>query len=172
MAIEFALHKVPEVDPSQLYACGHSSAATQALDLAANDRRIRACCAYAPCTNFAKQWGDSKLSQFVPGLSEFAKRDAPMSHVDDFACPVFLFHADDDSNPNCTLPDNQAFADAMHAAKKDMTFQRVATGGHYRSMLKEGIPAGIAFLKAHGAKPLPPIVEDTSADHDKAANPK
>jgi hypothetical protein len=90
-----------------------------------------------------------------------------MSHINDFSCPVFVVHADDDPNPNCTLPDNQAFADAMRAAKKDITIQRVASGGHYMSMLKEGIPAGIAFLKAHGAKPLPPIIEKKSAEHDK-----
>lgn len=156
-AIDFALQKVPEVNPKQLYACGHSSAAIQALDLAANDPRISACCAYAPATDFAKKWAATPLKRLIPGFAEFAKRDAPMSHVDEFHCPVFLFHADDDDNRNCTLPDNQAFADAMRAAKKCITFKRVPTGGHYLSMIKQGIPAGIAFLEMHGAKPLPPI---------------
>jgi acetyl esterase/lipase len=172
VAIDFALQKIPEVDPNQLFACGHSSAAIQALDLAAIDPRIRACCAYAPCTDFAKQWSSSKLSQLIPGFSEFAKRDAPMSHVGDFNCPVFLFHADDDENPNCSLPDNQAFADAMRAANKDITFRRVATGGHYTSMIKQGIPAGIDFLRAHGAKPLPPIDETHASANESTPKPK
>jgi dipeptidyl aminopeptidase/acylaminoacyl peptidase len=172
VAIEFALQKIPEVDLNQLYACGHSSAAIQALDLAASDRRIRACCAYAPATGFAKNWSESKLTKFIPGFAAFATRDSPMSHIEEFSCPVFVFHADDDPNQVCTLSDNQAFADAMRNAKKDVTFQRVASGGHYMSMIKEGIPAGIAFLKAHGAKPLPPIIETNNVEQDGVANPK
>ena len=39
-AVDFVLAKVPEVNPAQLYAAGHSSAATMALDAAAMDHRF------------------------------------------------------------------------------------------------------------------------------------
>ena len=54
-AIEFALAKIPAVDPQRLYTAGHSSAACQALLLAEKDPRIRACIAYAPVVDVAKQ---------------------------------------------------------------------------------------------------------------------
>jgi len=153
-AIDFALQKVPEVDPNYLFACGHSSAAVVALNLAAGDPRIRTCCAYAPLTDVEAWWNDPKQEQYIPGFTAFATRQSPRRHVDAFRGPVYLFHADDDSV--VPLADNQAFADEMRSAKKDITFDRVATGDHYVSMIKQGIPGGIKFMEAHGAKPLPP----------------
>jgi acetyl esterase/lipase len=155
IAIDYVLQKVPEVDPDQLYACGHSSAAVVALNFASGDSRIHACCAYAPRTNVEEWWNDPKLDQAVPGFNAFAARKSPLRHVDEFTCPVFLFHADDDQM--VPLDDNQAFADAMKSAGRNITFQRVRTGGHYDSMIKEGIPAGIRFMEANGAKPKPPV---------------
>jgi hypothetical protein len=51
LAIDYVLQKVPAVNPEQLFACGHSSAADIALNLARGDSRIWGCCAYAPCTD-------------------------------------------------------------------------------------------------------------------------
>jgi len=156
-AIDYVLSQVPEVDPNQLYACGHSSAATVALNLARDDARIKACCAYAPQVDVEKWWipADPKMDQFVPGFNAFAAQKSPLKHVSDFNCPVFLFHADDDSM--VPLADMQSFADAMNAAGKKITFARVPTGEHYQSMIDEGIPAGIKFMESMGAKPLPPV---------------
>ena len=139
------MHKVPEVNPNQLFACGHSSAAIQALDLAANDRRIRACCAYAPCTSCAQAWHESKLNQLLPGFSEFAEQFSPLSHVDDFTCPVFLFHAEDDSNVPFT--EGKAGFELMQKSGVNATFSKVPTGDHYDSMIEQGIPAAIGWLK-------------------------
>ena len=155
IAIDYVLQKVPEVDPDQLFACGHSSAADIALNLALGDSRIHACCAYAPRTDVEAWWDDPKLEQVVPGFNAFATQKSPLRHVDAFNCPVFLFHADDDSM--VPLDDNQVFADAMKAAGKPVTFQRVPRGGHSDSMIQEGIPGGIKFMESNGAKPKPPL---------------
>ena len=48
------------------------------------------------------------------------------------------------------LNDNTAFADAMKAAGKRITFERVATGEHYDSMIEQGIPRGIEYMKGLG----------------------
>jgi len=42
----------------------------------------------------------------------------------------------------------------MNRAGKTAQFQRVASGGHYQSMIAHGINAGIEFFKSHGATPL------------------
>jgi acetyl esterase/lipase len=155
IAIDYALKKVPEVDPNQLFACGHSSSAVVSLNLARGDSRIRACCAYAPSTDVEAWWKPARVENHVPGFTAFAERKSPRRHVEDFSCPVFLFHADDDSM--VALSDNQRFANAMKDAGKRITFERVKSGDHYDSMIEHGIPDGIAFMQSNGAKPLPPV---------------
>lgn len=155
VAIGYVLAQVPEVDPNRLYAAGHSSAATVALDLAATDHRIKGVAVYAPCTDIETRLGSnlSTLERIIPGETAFLSRMSPINRVKDFACPVFLFHADDDTN--VSLSDNQRFADAMTQAGRLIRFQRVPTGGHYHSMIDQGIGDGIAFFKSIGANPLP-----------------
>ncbi len=58
-AIQYALAKVPEIDPSQLYTAGHSSAGLQSLLLAENDPRIKACLAYAPVVDLELRVSDA-----------------------------------------------------------------------------------------------------------------
>jgi dienelactone hydrolase len=155
-AIEYLLKKVPEVDPAQLFACGHSSAATVALNLARGDNRIRACCAYAPQVDVEKWWNNAEIMEkIVPGFRTFPAKHSPLRHVAEFNCPVYLFHADDDSA--VPAADMEAFVKAMQTAGKKITFEHVATGDHYQSMIDQGIPGGIKFMESLGAKPLPPV---------------
>ena len=154
-AIDYVLAQVPEVDPQQIYAAGHSSAAVVALDLASADSRVHGVAAYAPAADIDARFGEkmSALDQVIPGEAAFLSGIEPIHRVNDFACPVLVFHADDDSN--VPTSDNQEFADAMGRAGKSITFKRVTNGGHYLSMIREGIPAGIAFFKSLGVRPLP-----------------
>ncbi len=151
LAIDYVLSKVPQVDPNRLYAAGRSSAGTMALDLAAADSRIRAVAAYAPATDVVAYWGNhlDDLNRAVPGSAALASRVSPIKHVSQFNCPVFIFHADDDR----TVPtaDVQRFVEAMDSAGKTVEFRRVPFGGHYNSMIREGIPQGISFFLQNGA---------------------
>ena len=90
-----------------------------------------------------------------PGTPLLPRIHQPLRHVNDFNCPVYLFHADDDSM--VPLADNTAFAAAMKSASKRITFDRVLTGEHYDSMINEGIPRGIKYMIVLGAQPLPPV---------------
>jgi acetyl esterase/lipase len=155
LAIDYVLQKVQAVNPEQLFACGHSSAADIALNLARGDSRIRACCAYAPVTDVESWWRDAEMERYIPGYTVFATSRSPLKHVDGFKCPVYLFHADDDSM--VPLDDNVNFSAAMKAAGKHITFDRVATGDHYQSMIDEGVPRGIKYMISLGAKPIPSI---------------
>ncbi len=147
-ALEFVLAKMPQVDPNRIYCAGHSSAATLSLLLAQHEPRLAACIAYAPATDVElrlKDILDSPSSRFFPGLPDFVHRSSPTTHIGRFDCPIFLFHARDDSNePFATT---QVFAGRLKQAAKNVTFVPVSTGDHYQSMVDQGIPKAIAWLK-------------------------
>lgn len=152
-AIDYTLARFPEIDPKHLFACGHSSAAVVALNLARGDTRIAACCAYAPPSDVEAWWPVADIDPAVPGFAAFAKAKSPVRHIADFHCPIYLFHADDDKA--VALSDNVKFAKAMEAAGKPITFDRITTGDHYQSMIRQGIPGGMRFMEHLGAKPHP-----------------
>jgi dienelactone hydrolase len=169
-AIDYIISQFPEIDPTHLYAAGHSSAANVALDVALADHRIKGVAAYAPATDLEARLGNttSILNKLVPGEADFIARISPIRRVNDFACPVLLFHADDDTN--IPAADSQNFSDAMTRAGKSIRFIKVPTGGHYQSMIDHGINAGIEFFKSLGAAPLPPTIQPTSSGFPAASN--
>jgi dipeptidyl aminopeptidase/acylaminoacyl peptidase len=146
-ALDFILAKVPNIDPNRIYIAGHSSAATLALLVAEHDARIKACAAYAPCTDVEARLapGLADLNRALPGYGEFIRFSSPKTHADKLKCPVFLFHAKDDTN----VPVSQTtdFAAQVKKSNPNVTLVVVPRGGHYESMLDEGIPKGIAWLK-------------------------
>lgn len=147
-AIDYALARIPEIDPKRLYVAGHSSAATLAVQVAENEPRIAACAAYAPATNLQDRLGNglAQLERVEPGITDFMNSISPITHVDKLQCPFFLFHADDDSN--VPLSDNEKFADAVRKSNSKVDFVRVPTGEHYNSMIQQGIPRAIAWFKS------------------------
>jgi dienelactone hydrolase len=146
-ALDFVLAKAPKIDPKRIYIAGHSSAATLALLVAEHEPRIKACAAYAPVTDV-----ESHLAQAIPslekslsGMGEFLRSSSPKTHADKLKCPVLLFHAQDDG----TVPIRHStdFAAQLKGTNPNVTLITTAKGGHYGSMLREGIPKGIAWLQ-------------------------
>lgn len=151
-AVDYALAKVPGIDPRRLYTAGHSSAATLSLQVGEHDPRIAACIAYAPCCDVPARVGADALRDLdtvEPGFGAFLTDRSPNAHPADLRCPLFLFHADDDSN--VPTADVAAFNDAVRRTNPHVTFVRVPTGDHYQSMIDQGIPHAIHWLLA-----LPP----------------
>jgi dipeptidyl aminopeptidase/acylaminoacyl peptidase len=148
-ALDFALEKVPMIDPERIYAAGHSSAATLALLVASDDSRIKACVAFAPCTNVPRRLAPAMavLSKQVPGFSNFVKESSPNTHAAKIKCPVFLFHARDDRN--VALNETEEFSDQLKKTNSQVTLVIAESGGHYDSMVKQGIPQAIEWLKDH-----------------------
>jgi acetyl esterase/lipase len=152
-AIDFVLARLPAVDPNRLYAAGHSSAGTVALDVTAADSRIKACCAYAPLSNLHARYRVivDLLAQKIYGIRPFVDSASPVNHIQELKDkPVLLFTARDD----VTVPsvNVQAFADDLQqAGSKNIKLVVVDSGGHYDAMIAQGIPAGIEFLKAADA---------------------
>ena len=146
-AVDYLLAKVPEVDPARIYAAGHSSAATHALLLAAHEPRLAGVIAYAPATDLPKRMGP-QLPFFrflLPGMVDFVTQSSPSTHLAALKKPVFLFHAEDDSN--CPIADTRAFAEKLKTQGTDVKLVTAASGEHYDSMIDEGIPAAIEWLR-------------------------
>jgi acetyl esterase/lipase len=148
-ALEYVLAKVPPVDPKRIYCAGHSSAGTLSLLLAQHEPRIRACVAYAAATDVEKRLEEVTtnfpMRQMFPGLVEFVKQSSPKTHIAEFQCSVFLFHALDDGNVPAS--DSRTFAAALRSAGKQVTLRNVPIGNHYQSMIEKGIPQAIAWLQ-------------------------
>ncbi len=60
-------------------------------------------------------------------------------------CPVFLFHARDDRN--VPLQQTTGFAALLKKTNANVTLVTVPNGGHYDSMLHQGIPKGITWFR-------------------------
>lgn len=148
IAIEYATRNFPQIDPKRLYSAGHSSAGTLSLLLAVHEPRLAGCIAYAPRSDvqkFQPAWLVRMLSSELKGLPDFLVKSSPKTHQARINCPVFLFHARDDSKID--IAETIQFAKRLRAAGKDVTFAEVPTGGHYDAMIESGIPKGIEWLK-------------------------
>lgn len=151
VAIEFALAKIPAVDPKKIVVAGHSSAGTLSMLCAAHESRLAAAIAYCPCTDVP-----TRLTEFVaqmngnpmfPDISNFVQKSSPRTHASQIQCPVFLFHAFDDSN--CPYAESVQFQTLLKASSKDVTLSEPpAFGDHYQPMIDEGIPRAIVWLRS------------------------
>lgn len=163
-ALEYVLAKVPQVDPKRIYCAGHSSAGTLSLLLAQHEPRIRACVAYAPVSDVEESLeevtGDFAMSRLFPGLTDFVQQSSPKTHVAEFQCPVFLFHALDDGNVPAS--DSSSLAAALRSAGKQVTLRNVAVGNHYQSMIDAGIPQAITWLQREQGAANPQTLQPTS----------
>ena len=150
-AVDYALANLPEVDPKRLYVAGHSSGGTMSLMAASSDRRLAGALAYAPACNIRQRvnaLGTMLMSARVPGFAAFLDTCSPINHASAIRCPVFLYHADDDSN--VSVSDVTAFVDKLHKTNAKITYSRVAIGGHKKSYVRDGIPKGIAWIIQQG----------------------
>ncbi len=158
IALEYVLAKVPVIDPGRISAAGHSSAGALAVLFAETEPRLKSAVAYAPALNYARRFGQETVDLITKaGFGALVTRYAPLTGVADLKCPLLLFHARDDSNVPYT--DTEEFVSQARADGKEVTLDLVATGDHYNSMIQEGIPHAIAWLKGQPiptAEPTPP----------------
>ena len=146
-AIDFS-SSIKAVDQGRLIAAGHSSSATMALRAACFEPRVAYCVAYAPATNIGKQvgfLGVEMLNLKIPPVANIIHDQSPIYAVDKLKCPLFLFAADDDSViPIASL---RQYHEKLKALNSKVNFVTVKHGDHYDSMIKEGIPLAIQWLK-------------------------
>lgn len=165
-ALAVAKEKVPQIDPRRIYAAGHSSAGTLALQLAASRGEIRGVAAYAPVVDLEGHLGMEVIDKVNGAVLAYRRIIflSPLKNPDLIRVPLFLFHAKDDQKP--WVEAIEKFHLSLEKAKVPHEHVSVATGGHYDSMIKTGLPKGVEWLKkldaqvaaskapAPGAKPL------------------
>ena len=148
-AIDYVLEKLPAADPKRLYIWGHSSSATLALLMASKDTRIAKCIALAPITDLDARLGEllteKSMTQILPNLPDYLKSGSPLTYVRQLKCPVFVAHAQDDDNE--PFKNTQAYAEALRQAGGNLTFEQLASGGHYQELLKTSIPKAVEWVK-------------------------
>lgn len=152
IALEYALARVPEIDPGRISAVGHSSAGALAVLFAENEPRLKSCVAFAPALDYAKRFdADTMRLVQTAGFAPLVTTYSPITQVARLNGPLLLFHARDDSNE--PVARNEAFAARARALGKAVTLDLVNTGDHYESMIRQGIPHAIAWLQG---QPIPP----------------
>lgn len=146
--IEFVKARLPEVDPAKIFTAGHSSAGTVSLLAGQNFPELAGCIAYAPCSDpeafHAEFRNVPGINSVFPGLHEFDRQYSPTRHTQKLKCPLFVFQARDDSV--VVAKETRRFVDLMKQHNQQVKYIEVATGGHYRSMIDEGIPRGVQWL--------------------------
>jgi dienelactone hydrolase len=151
-ALDFALAKLPGIDPERVYIAGHSSAGTLALQVAEHEPRIKGCVAYAAVIDLVSRLAKVThlLDHALPGYAEFLRLSSPKTQGDKLKCPLFLFAAMDDTNVSAR--ESIDFAAQLKATNSQVTLVTTPQGGHYGSMIKEGMPTGIHWIRALEAR--------------------
>ena len=148
-ALEFALAKLPQVNPKLIYTAGHSSAATLSLLMAANEERLAGAIAFAPITDLNIRLNElaqeSSVRSILPGLTTYLRTGSPVTYVERYKCPLFIFHARDDSNESFATTEN--FVNQLKAKSARVDFAIANTGDHYDSMIEAGIPRAIHWIQ-------------------------
>lgn len=149
-AYAFASSRIAAVDPGRIYSAGHSSAATLSLLLAAHLPDLAGAIAYAPATDVAGFHAGLVESPFsgmkYPGVDTFVKRSSPLTHAAKVKVPIFLFGAQDDDMVDTA--ELRTYARLVEDAGGTVEVKTVSSGGHYNSMIVDGIPAGIAWIRS------------------------
>ncbi|QDT44358.1 Alpha/beta hydrolase family protein [Gimesia alba] len=146
---------IPGIDKNKVFIAGHSSAGTLSLLFAEHYPQIKGCLAYAPSVDLENNFKPhlAEIKQLLPGVEDFIKKSSPKTHITSLTCPVFLFHARQDQVTS--FADTQNFANQLKRQGTDVEFV-VGTGGdHYQSMISEGLPQGIEWIKKIVAKTKP-----------------
>ncbi|WP_445354808.1 alpha/beta hydrolase family protein [Microbulbifer sp. EKSA008] len=148
-ALSIAKSKYPNLDLNEVYIAGHSSAATVSLMAAQQIPEIKGAIAYAPIIDLESYLADI-ASQVTPIIPEFKKvliDRSPHKNLGMYRVPVFLFVAKDDEHMSDQKNSYIKFIKALRNRNVQLTFKQANRGGHYQSMIDEGIPSAISWLK-------------------------
>ena len=147
--IEFVKARLPEVDPARIYSAGHSSAGTVSLLAGEYHPDVAACIAYAPCSDteafHAEITGAFGVNSILPGIRDFDRQFSPIGNVKKLKCPLFVFQARDDSVVKAG--ETKRFVDQARAHNPQVEYVEVDFGEHYESMIQQGIPRAVQWLK-------------------------
>ena len=129
---------------------------------AEHEPRIKGCVAYAAPIDLQAKFGtaprSSALALFLPGVGDFARDYSPRNHEHHLACPILLFHAQDDDNVKVPPSHSRDCAARLKAMGKDATLDDRPRRRPLRPDGPDpGIDRGIAWMNGatRQAKGLP-----------------
>lgn len=113
LAIDYAVARIPQIDPNAMYTAGTGAGGTISLMVAATDKRIKAAIAYSPYTNLPGKHTSlvETVSKSVPGYKEFIDRSSPHNNIDKMTKPIFIFH--DERLSDISLEDTTNFVELV-----------------------------------------------------------
>ena len=113
LAIDYAVARLPQIDPDAMYVAGAGAGGTTSLMVAATDKRIKAAIAYSPTTDVPKQYSSlvETISKAVPGYKDFIDRSSPHRNIEKMNKPIFIFH--DDRSTKTSLEDTTNFVELV-----------------------------------------------------------
>ncbi len=174
VAIQFVITRLQnEVDLNKLYVAGHSSAATAALLVAAYDPRVKGCAAFAPAIDMDLMFPPNLrpiIEKLSPGVRDLFTLYNPRAVENRINCPLLLFYAEDDDRFSGQVKE---MADRLKAQGRNVTLLAAASGGHYQSMIEEGIPNAIGwFTSLGGGDPWVPLGGAAGPNRNGPPRPK
>lgn len=146
VALQYATTELPEVDGDRIFVAGHSSAGTVALLCAEHLDGLAGCVAYAPCSDvegFLSEFIDD-IEGVLPNARQYMVDGSPMNHVEQLGCPVMVFHAVDDRI--IRVSESNSFSSRGKQAGGNITLELVPRGGHYDSMINDGINKAVTWM--------------------------
>jgi len=148
-ALAFAKQQIPFVDSSKIFAVGHSSAGDAALLLGAHAPSLKGAAIYNSAGDGCWHQSHAVLKRLAgsdPHFAEFCQRTRAASHVGHLTVPIFLFTSGEDTT--CPPSSVKALAARLHQAGRACKFVEASSGDHYSSMLEQGIPTAIAWMRS------------------------
>ncbi len=147
LAIDYAIARIPQIDPNAIYTAGSGSGGTLALMVAATDKRVKGAIAYTPVTNIPKKFPNliDNISKVVPKYSESIEKFSPYQNAAKITKPLFIFQ-DDISTVN-SIEDTNEFVELVSKSNTSVTFAHAPVTPFFRSDLpSEGVKKAIEWL--------------------------
>ncbi len=122
LAIDYAIARIPQIDPNLIYTAGSGAGGTLSLMVAATDKRVKGAISYTPVTDLSKKFPiyiDS-ISQALPGYKEFIQRSSPADNAPQMTKPLFIFH--EEASSLNALEDTNKFVELVGKTNKSVTY--------------------------------------------------
>jgi dienelactone hydrolase len=143
LAIDYAVARIPQIDPNAMYVAGSGSGGTIALLVAATDTRIKGAIAYSPITHLPGKHAAlvEMISKSVPGYKEFIDRSSPHNQIEKMKKPMFIFH--EDRSTETSLTDTTSFVESVQKNNSSVSFthgqNEGLAAGDYLPNIKQAI---------------------------------
>ncbi|WP_310489482.1 hypothetical protein, partial [Chamaesiphon sp. VAR_69_metabat_338] len=140
LAIDYAIARIPQIDPNAIYTGGTGSGGTIALMAAAADNRVKGAIVFNPVTDIPKKFPRliENISKVVTRYPEAIERFSPYQNALKINKPLFIFQ-DDISTMN-SAEDTNSFIELVSKSNSAVTFFHTPVPPDFRYTIQP--PAG------------------------------